>query len=189
MFFSQGTIASDGFSMVLLPHDHHHWMFFCRLTIDIDGFSMVFSQIQVRWLTMVLVMKRPKKRVNVKYFTTNLPNLQNTFHAPFHPFHFSSEVLICIQYLPFPLWLITNPDIIVVVVVGCCSRFCYHWKCSMVFRGTITIEWNGQRQPLRTMFFWWFWVSQPLVTMVFDGWPPSMQRWNCYIPSLKSTSA
>ena len=37
----------------------------------------------------------------------------------------------------------------------------------MVFRGTITIEWNGQRQPLTTMVFRWFWVSQPLVTMVF----------------------
>ena len=37
----------------------------------------------------------------------------------------------------------------------------------MVFIGTITIEWNGQRQPLKTMVFRWFWVSQPLVTMVF----------------------
>ena len=37
----------------------------------------------------------------------------------------------------------------------------------MVFRGTSTIEWNGQRQPLITMVFRWFWVSQPLVTMVF----------------------
>ena len=37
----------------------------------------------------------------------------------------------------------------------------------MVFRGTITIEWNGQRQPLKTMVFRWFWVSQPLVKMVF----------------------
>ena len=37
----------------------------------------------------------------------------------------------------------------------------------MFFRGTITIEWNGQRQPLKMMVFRWFWVSQPLVTMVF----------------------
>ena len=42
MFFSQGTIAIDGFSMVLPSLDHHHWMFFCRSTIEIDGFSMVF---------------------------------------------------------------------------------------------------------------------------------------------------
>ena len=57
--------------------------------------------------------------------------------------------------------------------VGCFSHwtlksiFCYHQKFAMVFRGTITIEWNGQRQPLTTMVFRWFWVSQPLVTMVF----------------------
>ena len=42
MFFFQGTIAIDGFSMVLPSLDHHHWMFFCRSTIEIDGFSMVF---------------------------------------------------------------------------------------------------------------------------------------------------
>ena len=42
MFFFQGTIAIDGFSMVLPPLDHHHWMFFYRSTIEIDGFSMVF---------------------------------------------------------------------------------------------------------------------------------------------------
>ena len=43
MFFFQGTIAIDGFSMVLPSLDYHHWMFFYRSTIDIDGFSMVFS--------------------------------------------------------------------------------------------------------------------------------------------------
>ena len=42
MFFFQGTIAIDGFSMVLPYLDHHHWMFFFRSTIDIDGFPMVF---------------------------------------------------------------------------------------------------------------------------------------------------
>ena len=42
MFFFQGTIAMDGFSMVLPSLDHHHWMFFYRSTIEIDGFSMVF---------------------------------------------------------------------------------------------------------------------------------------------------
>ena len=42
MFFFQGTIAIDGFSMVLPYLDHHHWMFFFRSTIDINGFSMVF---------------------------------------------------------------------------------------------------------------------------------------------------
>ena len=43
MFFSQGTISIDGFSMVFPPPDHHHWMFFYRSTIEIDGFSMVFQ--------------------------------------------------------------------------------------------------------------------------------------------------
>ena len=42
MFFFQGTIATDGFSMVLPSLDHHHWMLFYRSTIDNDGFSMVF---------------------------------------------------------------------------------------------------------------------------------------------------
>ena len=42
MFFFQGTIAIDGFSMVLPALDHHHWMFFYWSTIDIDGFPMVF---------------------------------------------------------------------------------------------------------------------------------------------------
>ena len=42
MFFFQGTIVIDGFSMVLSSLDHHHWMFFYRSTIEIDGFSMVF---------------------------------------------------------------------------------------------------------------------------------------------------
>ena len=43
MFFFQGTIAINGFSMVLPSLDHHHRMFFYRSTIEIDGFSMVFS--------------------------------------------------------------------------------------------------------------------------------------------------
>ena len=42
MFFSQGTIAIDGFSMVLPSLDHHHRMFFYRSTIEINGFLMVF---------------------------------------------------------------------------------------------------------------------------------------------------
>ena len=31
MFFFQGTIAIDGFSMVLPSLDHHHWMFFLQI--------------------------------------------------------------------------------------------------------------------------------------------------------------
>ena len=32
-----------------------------------------------------------------------------------------------------------------------------------------------------------FQVRQPLVTMVFNGCAPSVQRWNGYVPSLKSS--
>ena len=35
-------------------------------------------------------------------------------------------------------------------------------------------------------FFNGFGVRQPLVSMVYDGCPPLVQRWNGYIPSLKS---
>ena len=42
--FFEGTIAINGFSMVLLPLNHHHLMFFLWLTIDIDGFSMVSAK-------------------------------------------------------------------------------------------------------------------------------------------------
>ena len=52
MFFFQGTIANDGFSMVLLLPVHYHWMFFCWLTIDNNGFSMVFPKFRYvgqRW--------------------------------------------------------------------------------------------------------------------------------------------
>ena len=45
MNFFGGTIAINGFSMVLLPLNHHHWMFFHWLTIDINGFSMVFTKV------------------------------------------------------------------------------------------------------------------------------------------------
>ena len=170
MIFFQGTIANDGFSMVLLPPDHHHWMFFCRLTIDIDGFSMVFPNSG----TMVndgFGYKKTKKmrKCDRLHFSTNLRNLQNTLHAPFHPFHFQSIVLICTQHLEFTTWMKTLPSWVLIRIKTplCVSSFCYHCKLSMVFIGTITIEWNGQRQPLKTMVFQWFWVSQPLVTMVF----------------------
>ena len=58
----------------------------------------------------------------------------------------------------------------------------------MVFKVTITIEWNGCAQPLGSMVFQWFWVRQPLIMMVFDGWAPLVRRWNGYVPSSKSNS-
>ena len=47
MFFFQGTIAIDGFSMVLPSLDHHQSPLnvFYKSTIDIDGFSMVFPNL------------------------------------------------------------------------------------------------------------------------------------------------
>ena len=57
MFFFQGTIAIDGFSMVLPSLDHHHWMFFYRSTIEINGFSMVFPNSGA----MVLTLKKTNK--------------------------------------------------------------------------------------------------------------------------------
>ena len=36
----------------------------------------------------------------------------------------------------------------------------------MVFKGTITIEWNGLGQPLGSMVFRWFWGQ---ATIGFDG--------------------
>ena len=122
------------------------------------------------------------------HFTTNLRNLQNNLHAPFYPFHFSSIVL---AYRIHDL----NEDFAYILLrfkVGCCSRwtfkssFCCHWKFAMFFRGTITIEWNGQRQPLKTMVFRWFWVSQPLVMMVFRWLTtigPTMDWLNTFVKS------
>ena len=170
MFFFPGHHCQRWFSMVLLLPDYHHWMFFCRSTIDIDGFSMVFrnsGKMVNDGSGCEMTIKTCK--CDISHFTTNLRNLQNNLHAPFYPFHFSSIVLASrIHDL--------NEDFAYILLrfkVGCCSRwtfkssFCCHWKFAMFFRGTITIEWNGQRQPLKTMVFRWFWVSQPLVTMVF----------------------
>merc|ERR1719209_511448 len=36
-------------------------------------------------------------------------------------------------------------------------------------------------------FFDGFGVTQPLVSMVYDGCPPLVERWNGYIPSLMSS--
>ena len=47
---------------------------------------------------------------DISHFTTALRNLQNTFHAPFQPFHFGSIVLICTQNLEFMTWRNTLPS-------------------------------------------------------------------------------
>ena len=58
------------------------------------------------------------------------------------------------------------------------TTFCYHRQVSMVFKGTITIEWNGLGQPLGSTIFLWFWGQ---VTIGFDGCPPLVRRWNGYM--------
>ena len=158
------------------------FQWFCySLTITIECLfadrpltSMVFQWFFRNSGTMVndgsgCEMTKKTCKCDILHFTTNLRNLQNNLHAPFYPFHFSSIVL---AYRIHDL----NEDFAYILLrfkVGCRSRwtfkssFCCHWKFAMFFRGTITIEWNGQRQPLKTMVFRWFWVSQPLVTMVF----------------------
>jgi len=57
MFFFQGTIVIDGFSMVLPSLDHYHWMFFADQPLKLMVFRW-FSQIQVRWSAMVLTSKK-----------------------------------------------------------------------------------------------------------------------------------
>ena len=98
---------------------------------------------------------KKKRKCDRSHITTNWRNLQNTLHAPFHPFHFHSIVLICTQHLEFMTWMKTLPSWVLIKIKTplCVSSFCYHWKFSMVFRGTLAIEWNGQRQPLKTMVF------------------------------------
>ena len=53
VFFSGGTIAFDGFSMVLAHLDHYHCMFFHKLTIVFDGFSkflnLLVDKVTQRW--------------------------------------------------------------------------------------------------------------------------------------------
>ena len=57
---------------------------------------------------------------------------------------------------------------------------------SMVFKATITIEWNGWGQPLSSVVFRWFLGPQPSCSMVFDGCPPSVKRCAGHILSLQS---
>ena len=181
-----------------LPTMVFQW--FCYpMTITIEWFfaewpltSMVFQcfyQIQVRLLTMVLVMRR--RKCNISYFTTNLRNLQNALHAPFHPFHFCSIVLICTQHLEFMIDL--NEDIAFMVL--------FRKRPHYVFPICATIEdfqWFSEApSPLNGMVrgnHWKRWFSDGFgsanhwLRWFFDGWPPLGQRWNGYIPSLKSSA-
>ena len=67
MFFFQGTIAIDGFSMVLPSLDHHHWMFFYTSTIEINGFSMVFQNLSAMVSDGFDLEKDLKRHIIVTY--------------------------------------------------------------------------------------------------------------------------
>ena len=82
MFFFQGTIAINGFSMVLPSLDHHHWMFFCSSTIEIDGFSMVFPNSGVMVSDGFDFEKDLKMRIIVTY-----PFFARTVHIIKDPDH------------------------------------------------------------------------------------------------------
>ena len=79
-------------------------------------------------------------------------------------------------------------DFILVVVVGLSNP---------VFATIANFQWFSKApSPLNGMvwgnhwvqwFFNGFGVRQPLVSMVFNGYPPLVKQWNGYIPSLKST--
>ena len=99
------------------------FQWFCYpLTITIECFfadwpltSMVFQWFYPNSGTMVSngfgnERTEKKRKCDISHFTTNLRNLQNTLHAPFHPFHFSSIVLICTQNLEFMTWRKTLPS-------------------------------------------------------------------------------
>ena len=148
-------MAINGFSMVLLPLNHHHWIFFHWLTIDINGFPMVFTKVWHDGQQWFWPVKRPKKRLQLLHFEffpqINLMKAKgdkwiSQIMSKF-PCHFADWR----KNLNF--WTFKN-------------TICYHCKVSMVFKGTITIEWNGLGQPLGSMVFQWFWGH---ATIGFDG--------------------
>ena len=57
----------------------------------------------------------------------------------------------------------------------------------MVFKVTIAIDGMVPAQPLGPMVFQWFSVSQPLVTMFFNGCQPLVQRCDGNDTSLRSS--
>ena len=71
----------------------------------------------------------------------------------------------------------------------------YHRIFSMVFKATITIEWNGWGQPLCSMFLRWFlgptpsspdgfrWLSTIGQTMRCDGQSFQSTMYSCDIPN------
>ena len=96
VFFSQGTIAINGFSIVLPPLDHHHWMFFGCLTIAINGFSIVFLYFYhcFQWFLVVKdhwsndAMVSMDRRARVVYMTERT-------HVPRRPCYWGKLAFVC----------------------------------------------------------------------------------------------
>ena len=152
--------------MVLPPLDHHHWMFFYRSTIEIDGFSMVFPNSGAMVSDGFDLEKDQQMRIIVT--DPILRELCVLFRIQI--------TLLLVNFW----WKSTLKDSMFVrFKVGCCvcwtfsTLICYHHKLSMVFKVTITIEWNGWGQPLGSMVFRWFWGK---TTIGNDGF-----RWFCTI--------
>ena len=74
MIFFQGTIAIDGFSMVLPSLEHYHWMFLYRWTIEINGFLMVFANLSAMVSDGFELEKDQKMRIIVMdpFFATTV---------------------------------------------------------------------------------------------------------------------
>ena len=122
-------------------------MFFYRSTIEIDGFSMVFPNSGTmvcdgfdleKDLKMRISMTDPILRELYVLFRIQITLLLVSFRC-------KSTLKYSVFFLRFK--------------VGCCvcrtfsTLFCYHRKLSMVFKVSITIEWNGSGQgPTSTRY-------------------------------------
>ena len=143
MFFFHGTIAIDGFSMVLPYLDHHHWMFFFQINHWYQWFFDGFPKFRCDGQRWFWPWKRPKNARNRdgSYFATIVRIISSSDQQVNKPWK-------TVFFLDFKL---------VVVFVGLLAHSGYHRKLAMVFKVTITIEWNGWGQPLGSMVFRWFW--------------------------------
>ena len=150
---------------------YHPWTitiecFFCRSTIEIDGFSMVFPKSGA----MVSDGFDLDKDIKMRIIVTDpiLRELCVLF-----------RIQITLLLVNFRCKSTLKDSMFLSLKVGCCvcwtfsTLFCYHRKLSMVFKVTITIEWNGWGQPLGSMVFRWFWGK---TTIGNDGF-----RWLCTI--------
>ena len=163
MFFPKAPLPS----MVFQWFYHHHWMFFLQINHwnqwFFDGFPTFRCDGQ-RWFWPW------KKDLKMRIIATD-PILRHLCIL------FRIQITLLIVNLRCKETL--KDSIFLRFKVGWCvcwtlsTLFCYHRKLSMVFKVTITIEWNGWGQPLGSMVFRWFWGK---TTIGNDGF-----RWLCTI--------